>query len=302
MVVPKSQLIRRKTMASEVKLQVKALDVLGKPIGETIDIMLRHQVLSEVLKARAKASGPIEILGLRGAPQGLYRIEIDPPSYQYVSQFVNMKASGTTTITVNFPIDPGKVKKVVFPAYSKIPDDAQSILVRSDHVLGFEGNTGKALYDAVDDIRRAGLLNIVTKCGATPLTNKRTVLSYIDHLTELRGDRFFATVPQELRRETKNSVAEGLFDEAGEELHHPPPGFAHAGSFKTPDHYGNLQLTFFINGDDCLVDIDIDDAGGLEHVFQVVRNKVSGKPTHPYNIHEILIGYQHLDPGYTFQV
>jgi len=83
-------------------------------------------------------------------------------------------------------------------------------------------------------------------------------------------------------------------------LHHPPTGFAEAGSFKTPDHYGNLCLTFFMKGDDCVADIDIDDAGGLEHAFQVLRNKLSGHPTHPYNIHEILVGYQQLDPGYSF--
>jgi hypothetical protein len=33
-------------------------------------------------------------------------------------------------------------------------------------------------------------------------------------------------------------------------------------------------------------------------VFQVVRNHVTGDPTHPYNIHQILIAHQHLDPGY----
>ena len=57
-----------------------------------------------------------------------------------------------------------------------------------------------------------------------------------------------------------------------------------------------------MKGNDCVADIDIDDANGLEHVFQVLRNRLSGNPTHPYNIHEILVGYQHLDPGYTFQV
>jgi hypothetical protein len=53
---------------------------------------------------------------------------------------------------------------------------------------------------------------------------------------------------------------------------------------------------------DCVADIDIDDAAGIEHVFQVVKNKLSGNPTHPYNIHEILVGYQHNDPGYSFQI
>jgi hypothetical protein len=57
-----------------------------------------------------------------------------------------------------------------------------------------------------------------------------------------------------------------------------------------------------MKGNNCVADIDIDDAAGLEHVFQVLRNKLSGKPTHPYNIHEILVGFQHLDPGYTFQI
>jgi hypothetical protein len=63
-----------------------------------------------------------------------------------------------------------------------------------------------------------------------------------------------------------------------------------------------LQLTFFVKGDEWVADIDIDDAGGLEHVFQVLRNKLSGRPTHPYNIHEILVKFQQLDPGYRLMV
>jgi len=64
------------------------------------------------------------------------------------------------------------------------------------------------------------------------------------------------------------------------------------------DAFGNLQLTFFESGTRCVADIDIDDAAGLRHVFQVMRNHLTGSPTHPYNIHQILIKHQHLDPGY----
>lgn len=289
-------------MASEVKLRLKLTDVYGDPIKEKIDIILRHQVLSEIVKASASGAAVIDIVGLRGTPQGLYRIEIDPPSYQYVSQFVNMKASGITSLDITFPIDPSKVKKVNFPAYSKLPEDLKKLLESSENVLSFEGKKGKNLYDDLDDIRKAGLLNIAAKTGHTPLTGGGTVLPLIQELKEIRGDRFFAVVPKELREETKNSVMEGLFHPAPSNLHHPPPGFTDAGSFKTEDHYGNLQLTFFMKDNDCVADIDIDDAAGLEHVYQILRNKLSGQPTHPYNIHEILVGYQHLDPGYTFQV
>lgn len=289
-------------MANEVRLHLELSDVNGDLLKEKVDIILRHQVLSEVVKVSNNASTKIEIKGLHGAPQGLYRIDIDPPSYQFVSQFLNMKASGTTSLNLTFPIDPGKVKKVKFPAFGSTVADLQRVLELSTNVLSFVGKKGKALYDELDDIRRAGLLNIAAKTGKTTLTNGRTVLSYIQELREIRGDRFFASVPKELREETKNSVPEGLFHPADQSLHHPPAGFSPAGSFKTPDHYGNLQLTFFMNGDDCVADIDIDDAAGIEHVFQVLRNKLSSNPTHPYNIHEILIGFQHIDPGYSFQV
>lgn len=289
-------------MAAEVRLQLELLNVYGKFLGEKVDVILRHQVLSEINKASVNATSKVEITGLRGAPQGLYKIDIDPPSYQYVSQFINMKASGITPLSLTFPIDPGKVKKVNFPTLANLAADLRTLLENSDKVFSFEGKTGKDLYNSLDDIRKAGLLNIAVKTGATPLSNGRTVLSYIAKLNEIRGDRFFAVVPKELREETKNSVAEGLFHPADQSLHHPPPGFSPAESFKTPDHYGNLQLTFFMNGDDCVADIDIDDAGGLEHVFQVLRNKLSGNPTHPYNIHEVLVAHQKLDPGYTFVV
>ena len=290
-------------MANPVILSLELKDVYGNLLKEKVDIILRHQVLSQIVKVSNNASTKIQIKGLFGDPQGRYRIDIDPPSYQYVAQFINLKASGTTSLEFTFPIDPSKVKSVKFPAFGSTEADLQRVLKNSDKVLGFEAKKGKTLYDALDDIRRAGLLNITAKTRATLLTNGRTVLSYIQELREIRGDRFFAAVPKELREETKNSVAEGLFDPADESLHHPPANFSHAGSFKTPDHYGNLQLTFFMNdAGDCVADIDIDDAAGIEHVFQVLRNKLSGNPTHPYNIHEILIGFQHNDPGYSFQV
>ena len=289
-------------MADNARLQLELRDVYGKFLGEKVDIILRHKVLSEVKKASPTVTAKVEIAGLEGAPQGRYQMEIDPPSYQYVSEFVNMKASGITSRSITFPIDPGKVVKVNFQAFAKLTEDLRILLDKSDKVLSFEGKKSKDLYDALDDIRKAGMLNIATKTNATALGNGRTVLSYIEQLNEIRGDRFFCDVPKELRSETKNSAAEGLFRKVDGSLHTPPPGFQPAESFKTSEKYGNLQLTFFTNGEKFKADIDIDDAGGFEHVFQVLRNKLSGKPTHPYNIHEVLVAHQHLDPGYTFVV
>src|SRR5688572_8503217 len=130
-------------MAAEVKLQLELLNVYGKFLGEKVDVILRHRVLSEIHKASPNATSKVEITGLRGAPQGLYKIDIDPPSYQYVSQFLNMKASGTTSLSLTCPIDPGKVKKVNFQAYPKLADDLRTLLENSDKVFSFEGKKGK---------------------------------------------------------------------------------------------------------------------------------------------------------------
>jgi hypothetical protein len=169
-------------------------------------------------------------------------------------------------------------------------------------VLNFEGLKGEVLYLALDDLRKAGFLNLVAKANRTRFAAQqnapRSVLSFIEELYELRADRFFAFVPQGLRSETINSIHNDLFHEVSEAMHTPPPGFTRDRSFKTLDHFGNLQLSFFSSSDGrTALDMDIDDAQGLDHVFQVVGNFFGG-PTHPYNIHEILIATQELDPGY----
>jgi len=279
------------------------VDVLGNNIGGRVDVQLRHLVLSHrpVLNG-LDASKRITITDLFGAPQGNYRIEIDPSAYLPTSGFVNIKASGMTDLKRTFAIDPNKVKSVTFPPFSDLPAGTQKLLKNSDQVLSFEGKKGKALYDALDDIRKANVLNLTLKCALTPLSNGTNVLSFIERIKEIRGDRFFVAAPRELRQEAKNSVVAGLFNDALDNLHTPPPGFVRAGSVKTPDKFGNLQLSFFLKGDECEVDIDIDPTSGLLHLFDVIEHAITGIQTHPYAVRDVLIAHQQIDPEYRFVV
>ena len=282
-------------------LRLDLFDAYGKPLDENIDIFLYHQTLSETVAARnVKAGKSITVRGLLGAPQGQYRLMIDPPSYLPVSRFVNIAAGPKPTdLALPFIVDPDKVVAVDFPVWEDIPF-AQRLLDASGSVTNFPQLAGKALYEAIDPIRKAGLLNIIAKCRRTALDTGTTVFDFLQELRELRGDRFFAVVPKELREDVKNGTLSDRFREVDGSLHRPPDGFTPAGSYKTPDSYGNLQLTFFASGDKWVADIDIDDAGGIEHVFQVLRNAITGKPTHPYYIHDILLRFQEIDPGYKF--
>jgi len=284
-------------------LLLNFFNVYGDRIKDHADIMLAHQVLSDRRVVRnVNTSKRIKIPNLNAVPQGLYRLEVDPLGYMPVSQFVNVESGDGTEVDLTFAVNPTKVSAVQFPEYAMLPERVQALLQASNNVLGFPNKAGAELYAVLDDTRKAGFLNIVAKCAHTTLVSSMPVIEYLQQLNECRGDRFFARVTQQLREDTKNSVANGHFFEAPELLHHPPVGFESAKSFKTDDHYGNLQLSFFTNGTDWVADIDIDNANGLEHVFQVVRNALSERPTHPYDIHEILVFYQKIDPGYRLVV
>jgi len=282
-------------------LELELLDVKERLLKEQADIMLRRQSTGEHSIVQSKPGKKLKIDGLSS---DVYSVQVDPPSYLAAGAFA-MVTPGGGALSMTFPVDHRKIKKIVFPAYDKLSADGRRVMAATSKLPGFKPTlSGRKLYEALDDTRKAGLLNIFAKSSWTALSNGRTVSSYLDKLRELRGDRFHAVVPKELREETKNSALSGVFDAVPEGLHHPPDGFTHAGSWKTPDHYGNLQLTFFssVDGADWVADVDIDDANGLAHVFQVLRNELTNRPTNPFDIHEILIKFQRLDPGYELHV
>jgi hypothetical protein len=289
------------------KLTLKVLDVYGNAVGERVDVLLQNQSLSDNRNLRGLDVSKTRVIeGLHVFPNGRYRLEVDALSYHTVSRFVNIPPNGNGEVTVTLPVNPKKVVSAKFPDYAALPQEARALLEASANVANFTGKSGEALYSGLDDLRKAGFLNLTEKAGNTRfLTNPnqpRTVLSYIKELTDLRGDRLFALVPAELHAETVSSVQAQLFHEVSGALHTPPAGFKPAGSYKTLDTFGNLQLSFFSNDDGKFaIDMDIDDAQYFEHIFQVIGNFFGG-PTHPYNIHEVLVASQELDPGYRLMI
>ncbi len=289
-------------MANKGTLSINLRDGYEARITEKVDVELTHRTLDErkVVRQVDLSKGPLR--GLRRSPQGLYRVYIDPPSYLPVSRFVNIRPSGHTSINVPCPVDPKKIKRAIFPVYSNLDQSVKDLLRASSSVIDLEGTRGQALYRSFNEIQKAGLFNILAKSRNTKLKNKRTVFSYLEELTGVHGDRLFGVISRGLREELQNMVVTQEFEDADDSLHHPPPGFERAGSFKSNDNYGNLQVSFFSSADEWRVDIDIDDASGLAHVFQVARNFLTGRPTHPFDIHEILLIHQQLDPGYRFEL
>ncbi len=279
------------------RLELEVVDVAGRPLADRVDIRLRHHVLSDQLHADGQDGAKILAFeGLRTEPQGLYVLELHAASYWPVSRFVTIPASGTLRERVTLPIRPQRAK-AIHPEYGQLDDRVQGVLERSQKVKGHEGLKGPALYEALSDEATAALLNIARKTLIVPFADGDDLLSHVTVL-EIHDDRCFVDVPTAVKDQVEAMAQTGQFQAVDGSLHEPPDQFVAAGSYKTPDAFGNLQMTFFTSHKGCVADIDIDDAAGLGHVFQVIRNHLSGKPTHPYNIHQILMKHQHLNPGY----
>jgi hypothetical protein len=291
-------------------LRLDFRDVYGKRLAEKVDISLRNMSLQhEVVVRGVTASKLVRVKELHTAPDAIYRIEVDPPSYRPVSAFgTAAEGSRPPILMLPFPVDPAKVTAVEFAAFGDLFRELQQALRKSDSVPLLVGKKGKALYEGLDDVRRAGLMNVAHKSAATMLAGGRTVFSYIQRFAEVQGDRIFVHVDGELFSALENTVAAGIMDPVSGALHELPAAipdfddYQDVGSYKTEDTYGNLQVTLFRNGDDFIADIDIDDCNGLRHLFQVLRNHLTGEPTHPYDIHEILMRHQGLFPNYELLV
>jgi hypothetical protein len=289
-------------MDGQGSLKLTFVDTHGNPLNDTVNVTLQHTQLMSAgaQESNFNATKPLQINGLDSTQGGVYRMLVEPSKYQVISQFERINDGQTTEETLIFPVDPGKVRQVDFPVYGALPEDLQTFLENSNiDEDPFRGLKGAALYEAVANIPKAGMFNLYSKMQHTTFDNGRNVFTYMLSLASVAGDRFFALVKPDLHDETEKS---GLFHSVADALHSPKPGYSPVDSYKTGDHYGNLQLTFSQNAQKAyMVDADIDDAQGIEHIFQVVRNAAKG-PTNPYDIHEILLVDQKIDPGYTIEV
>ena len=278
-----------------------------EPLDDTIDFDLSDAQSGALVSSVRDVSGKKQLKVTKLNPGRTYRVRAFPKRYRPVSQFISTSHSDDPTdVTMFCPVIPERAHPA-FRSYKGLDGALHKVLgastLEGGGTPGTGASPGEQLFNGLDDLQRAGLLNVFCKMRGTPLGGG-TTWDFVTDLYRIRGDRIFANVTIDFRDRVKTAVAAGLFHEADQSLHKPAPGFDAAGSFKTDDRYGNLQLTFFATKDAPLkfqLDADIDDAAGIEHAFQVIGNVFKGS-THPYDIHEILTFHQGLLVAYDLPV
>jgi hypothetical protein len=277
---------------------VNLKDVKGQTIKDRVELKFynqRAESLNQLFSVEFNRR-PRTLPDVPAFPFGLAEVFINVRKYRYKSIFVNVpagKGKGNLIDEVFF-VEPGQVKPV-FPDFADIKTKRKwAPLWR---VLQRSRVTSASAWNELENQQKAGLFNLYAKMQREVVNGGRSVFSFVDKITDFLPARVFAMVQKTLHDPVRD-YGKGFHMVSGA-LHDFGEGWNLMDSFKTFDAAGNLQLTFAQNAaGDLKADIDIDDHQGIEHAADVLKHKITGKDTHPYDIHEILIYFQGLDPGY----
>ena len=290
------------------KIQLQLVDVQGRPLDDP-DILVEFfsNENSKHFRFNISPNGVANVnVNLVDPGNGMYRVLLMPTNYRTIQFFLRiMEDEITTRKPVIFPVDPVKVVDITAPAIGALPRPLQDLLGKAtaDGFTDAAGASlqGAALYNALPPLLKAALLNLYTKSAATKLGDGQSAFDKLGTMIRLKQDRLFAKTGAALLEETQQDT---FFHQVPETLHESVAPYQLLISYKTRDAQGNLQLTFSRNGvtgDDYLVDMDIDQAQGIGHIFEVLQNAVTSSLTNPYDVREILMADQKLQPLYGFK-
>ena len=299
-------------------LVVNLSDMSGELVRGRVEIDLKRVSGSSGAGGEnmiVKVNGPVGALTITGiacqtGAGTMYELRASTPHHRKYAffQLIQENRDNTASDNVEFWVKPGEVKDIQAPAVADLPGTAQAMLSQAGMIVDrredqeLKGLSGLALYQQMGALRRACFLNIVKK--ASHEATAANCLAAFGDLLIMRQDRLFARVapglPEQLRQAS-------MFKSAPGALHEPPPGFSKpVESFKSRDPHANLQITFMTDlaTGGLAADIDIDEASGIEHGFEVIRNAVFNNRTNPYLIREFLnaadLEAGSLRPDYAF--
>lgn len=292
-------------------LALNITDLLGEPPRDEVLISFRSG--STQVEARFPAltetSFVVEGIPCRGGAGQLFEVSVTSRRYRGYRFFQMLREGYGNTPgdnAIRLAVNPGKVHSIEAPAYPNLPEIPARLLAEAAMTAPktedrpWAGLRGAALYDALTPKLKACLLNL---CAKAAHASAQGCAAFLQSLLVARQDRCYMAVdaafPEFLRQSPRFKSAPGA-------LHEPLPGYVLEDSFKSRDAHANLQVTFMrhrVSGQRA-ADIDIDEASGIEHGFEVLRNRATGGRTNPFQVRELLLlaaGEEDaIRPGYRF--
>lgn len=287
-------------------VQMALRDVFGQPIKDDVEVVFKNQKVGSLSqKFTVKLRGtpePTVLPGLPAFPVGLAQVTVIPKKYRIKSFFFTVFGGVTNAINEVFFVDAGRARPTQMDFQDLAAKPYAPDLLR---ILKASG-VNQAAWDAIDKRNRATILNLCAKMQKETTKGGQTLLSQVQNLDKKRLDkrrraRIFSSTDAGLMNALRKFPER--FRSVSGALHTDfPAGFtpvSQDNSFKSLDSAGNIQLTFFSNTAGAFVaDIDLDDHTGIQHAADVLKHRITGEDTDPYDIHQILAHFQSIDPGY----
>lgn len=275
-------------MANKGNVTLKLTDVYGQLLHDQARLVFTNlRTQSANFFTQVTLTGqPLTVTGVPAFPDGNWRLDINLSRYRDKSVFISIPSGGVVQVEETCFVDPVQVT----PVLPVLESDSRWSALRA--VMSVD-------YAELSIEQKAGLLNLYAKMSHVSTKN---VFRYITKIFEVKPARIYAEAHDSLIALLKGD-AESYHVVSGSLHKFPNAWIPLQGdySWKTFESVGNLQLTLArISTDRVCVDADLDDHQGLKHAFDVIKHKFSGD-THPYDIHQVLVKYQNIDPGYYFK-
>jgi hypothetical protein len=284
----------------KARIHIDLDPVEHSPGGTNMEVEFENDTATEFV---------VEKVECRGGPGTRYKVRLTAPhfrTYAFFQLITEGRVNTASDSKIRLLSNSRRIKDILAPAFASLPAAQRAFLEGAEMTAPESGDrdllrlTGQSLYDAMGPLRKACLLNIFakTKHGSTG-----RCFRFLQSLAVLRQDRCFCNVDPAMPEFLRKS---DFFKSAPQTLHKPLKDFVIEDSFKSTDAHANLQVTFMrhqSNGT-LAADIDIDEATGIEHGFEVIRNTLTRGRTNPYLIRELMLLVDPiekvLDPGYRF--
>lgn len=282
---------------------VNLKDVHGQTITDEVEITFYNQKvqsLSQRFTVKFKGT-PAVLPGVPSFPTGLAEVFIKPKRYRYKSIFINVVGGEKNSINEDLFVDPDHARPTLMDF-----DDLKAKLYGTELLRILEkSGIKKAAWNDLNKLNRATIMNLSAKMSHDTLKNGNALITNVESmvaklLDKDHRERIYAVVNNDLlgalrkfpeRYKGVSGSLHKFFDDW--------IAVSQQNSFKSRNNAGNIQFTFASNpAGDSLADIDLDDHSGIKHAADVLKHKITRVNTNPYDLHQILVYFQGIDPGY----
>ncbi len=185
---------------------IRVSNASRRPLDDRIDIEVTS-TQSDATIARVNdvaGNAPIRITGLD--ERLTYRVSVLPRRHRPVARMAFAGPDDRpTTLEFHAPLHPERVRAVTFPLYPDLPRELRDVLEAST----IDGLSAEALYTALTEVQRAGLLNVFSKMARLTIDG-RSAWSFVERVYGVRPDRIYIDVSTSFRDLVGAAATAGL--------------------------------------------------------------------------------------------